>query len=78
MPLKLFFPLHEIKAELTEVQLQRVIVFWWERGEIPCLYFISPKFYSCNIFHFCEFFMFTQAGSIKLFMALYNLDTIKK
>lgn len=41
MPLKLFFTLHEIEAKLTEVQLQTVIVFGWEWGEVPCLNLIS-------------------------------------
>lgn len=72
MPLKLFFALHETEAKFTKIQLQRVIVFWWKGGEIPCLNLISSKFYCCNIFHFCKFFMFTQTGSIKLLMALYN------
>lgn len=59
VPLKLFFALHEIETELTKVQLQRIIVFWRKRGKVPCLNLVSSKFYSCNVFHFCEFFMFT-------------------
>lgn len=70
MPLKLFFALHEIEAKLTKVQLQTVIVFWWEWGEVPCLNLISSEFNSSYIFHFCKFFMFSQTGSIKLLMAL--------
>lgn len=72
MPLKLFFALHESEAELTKVQLQTVIVFWWKGREVPCLNLISSKFYSCYIFNFCEFLMFTQAGCIKLLMALHS------
>lgn len=59
MPLKLFFTLHEIETKLTEVQLPRVIIFWWKRREVPCLNLISSKFYSRYIFHFSKFFMFT-------------------
>lgn len=70
MPLKLFFAFHKTEAKLTEVELQRVIVFRWEGREIPSLNLVSSKFYSSYILHFCKFFMFTQAGSIKLFMAL--------
>lgn len=74
MPLKLFFTLHEIEAKLTKVQLQTVVVFWWKGRKVPCLNLISSKFYSRYIFHFCEFFMFSQARSIKLFMALNNRE----
>ena len=70
MPLKLFFALHETEAELTKVQLQTVIVFRWEGGEVPCLNLISSKFNSSYIFHFGKFLMFSQTSSIKLLMAL--------
>jgi hypothetical protein len=70
VPLKLFFALHEVEAKFTEKQLRAVIVLWWKRREIPCIYLISPKFNLCNIFHFCEFFMFPQAGCIKLLVSL--------
>ena len=70
MPLKLFFTLHKIEAKLTEVQLHTIIVFRWKGGKVPCLDLISSKLYSCYIFHFCELFMFSQTGSIKLFMTL--------
>lgn len=72
MPLKLFFALHESEAELTKVQLQTVVVFWWKGREVPRLNLISSKFYSSYIFNLSEFFMFTQAGSIKLLMALHS------
>ena len=76
MPLKLFLALHESEAKFTKVHLQGVIVFWWKGREVPCLDLISSKFYSGYILNFCEFFMFTQAGSIKLLMALTAKDII--
>ena len=59
MSLKLFFALHEIQTKLTKVQIQGVIVFWWEGGEVPCLNLVPSKFYSRDIFNFGELFMFT-------------------
>ena len=70
MPLKLFFALHEVEAKFTEKQLRAVIVLWWKRGKIPCIYLISPKFYLRDVLHLCEFFMFPQAGCIKFLMTL--------
>ena len=70
VPLKLFFALHEVEAKFTEKQLRAVIVLGWKRREIPCIYLISPKFNLRDIFHLCEFFMFPQAGCIKLLMSL--------
>jgi hypothetical protein len=70
VPLKLFFALHKVEAKFTEKQLRAVIVLWWKRREIPCIHLISPKFYLRDIFHLCEFFMFPQAGCVKLLMPL--------
>lgn len=70
MPLKLFFALHEIEAKFTKEQLGAVIVFWREGGEVPRLNLVSSKFDSGNVFYFSKFFVFTQASSIKLLVAL--------
>lgn len=59
MSLKLFFALHESETKLTKVEIERVVILWWEGREVPCLYLIPSKFYSGYIFNFCELFMFT-------------------
>jgi len=74
MSLKLLFALHKTEAKLTEKELHAVIVFWRKRREVPRLNLILPKLNRSYVLHFRELLVFTQTGSIQLFMTLYKIS----